>query len=57
MALAQMDAQIVCQIFAAACVRQVCAEAASCRASSAFKMLFMKNWGRRRYKRRMWLFS
>ena len=43
MALAQTGAQIVCQIFAAACVRQVCAEVASCHAFSAFKMLFIKN--------------
>ena len=37
MALAQTGAQIVCQIFAVACVRQVCAEAALCHAFSAFK--------------------
>ena len=39
MALAQMDAQIVCQIFAAACVLQVCVEAASCHAFSVFKSI------------------
>ena len=40
MALAQTGAQIVCQIFAAACVRQVCAEAVLCRAFSAFKNIY-----------------
>ena len=39
MALAQTGAQIVCQIFAAACVLQVCVEAASCHAFSVFKYL------------------
>jgi len=43
MVLEQTGAQIVCQIFAVACARQVCAEAALCHAFSAFKMLFIKN--------------
>lgn len=51
MALAQTGAQIVCQIFAAACVRQVCAEVASCHAFSAFKSKRGENaydfWGRK----------